>query len=349
MRKILVIEDDRIMRTNISELLELSGYDVRSSVDGKEGVEEARVFQPDLIVCDVMMPKLDGYGVLHLLKKTEHTAGIPFIFLTAKSEQTDFRKGMELGADDYLSKPFQDIELLNAIESRLRKHDQITQSMTKKNDEVGSTFEFTGDRLSMDDLTTEYIGQEYNARELLFRDGDHSNYLYYVNKGQVKTYSLNDDGKELITNIFNEGDFFGYQDILEDKPHSEYAEFLKDSVIFKLPRSIFLTLIHEKHEVMEEFVKLLANNLGEKKEELLHMAYSSVRKRIARKLVELSSEHAQSIIDLSRTDMAKLVGTSKETLVRILTELRNEGVIETKGSEVTILDRKKLDSMHKAW
>src|ERR671912_165534 len=119
MKKILIIEDNEEVRENTSEILELSNYKVFTAENGKIGVEIAKKEKPDLIVCDIMMPVLDGYGVLHLLGKNEETSGIPFIFLTAKTERGDLRKGMEMGADDYITKPFDEIELLNAIEVRL--------------------------------------------------------------------------------------------------------------------------------------------------------------------------------------------------------------------------------------
>src|SRR3989337_2620295 len=122
-KKILLIEDNKEMRENTAEILELANYDVVTAQNGKEGVEFTKREKPDLIICDIMMPELDGYGVLHLLTKSDETAAIPFIFLTAKAERSDLRKGMEMGADDYVTKPFDDIELLNAVESRLRKSD----------------------------------------------------------------------------------------------------------------------------------------------------------------------------------------------------------------------------------
>src|SRR3954465_1148080 len=120
-KKILLIEDNNDMRENTSEILELAGFTMFTAPNGKIGVELAQKEKPDLIICDVMMPVLDGYGVLHLLGKSTETSSIPFIFLTAKTERSDMRKGMEMGADDYVTKPFDDIELLNAIESRLKK------------------------------------------------------------------------------------------------------------------------------------------------------------------------------------------------------------------------------------
>jgi DNA-binding response OmpR family regulator len=121
MKNILVIDDNTEIRENTAEILSLAGYNTYTAENGKKGVEVAIKEIPDLIVCDIMMPELDGYGVLHLLKMNRSTENIAFIFLTAKTERIDFRRGMEMGADDYITKPFDDLELLKAIEIRLKK------------------------------------------------------------------------------------------------------------------------------------------------------------------------------------------------------------------------------------
>mgnify|MGYP000663310654 CR=1 FL=1 len=100
MKKILLIEDNMEMRENTAEILGLANYQVVTAENGKEGVRLAQAEKPDLIICDIMMPELDGYGVLHMLSKTPELASIPFIFLTAKAEKSDHRKGMTMGADD---------------------------------------------------------------------------------------------------------------------------------------------------------------------------------------------------------------------------------------------------------
>src|SRR5215210_3944081 len=126
-KTVLVIDDNNELRENTAEILELAGYKTLTAENGKKGVEVAIKEKPSVIICDIMMPELDGYGVLHLLRKNPDTEYIPFIFLTAKTERNDFRKGMEMGADDFITKPFDDIELLNAIEIRLKKY-EILQS-----------------------------------------------------------------------------------------------------------------------------------------------------------------------------------------------------------------------------
>ena len=111
MKKILLIEDDVVLRENTAELLELSNYDVIAASNGKIGVELAKTSLPNIIICDIMMPELDGYGVLEALAKNKKTKHIPFIFLSAKTERKDVRKGMDLGADDYITKPFEKMNL----------------------------------------------------------------------------------------------------------------------------------------------------------------------------------------------------------------------------------------------
>lgn len=127
MTKILVIEDEPTVRANILELLEIENYEVVSAENGLLGALWAQEHIPDLIICDVMMPEVNGYEVLNSLRQEPMTATIPFIFLTAMADKADMRHGMELGADDYLTKPFTRAELMGAIASRLAKHNNLMQ------------------------------------------------------------------------------------------------------------------------------------------------------------------------------------------------------------------------------
>ena len=136
MNKILLIEDETPVRENILELLEAEGFETISAANGKAGIDLALSQAPDLILCDLMMPKIDGYGVLQKLRQEAQTNTIPFIFLTAKSTRTDFRQGMDLGADDYLTKPFTRAELLGAINSRLDKQTKMKNNLSKTNSQV---------------------------------------------------------------------------------------------------------------------------------------------------------------------------------------------------------------------
>ena len=130
MKTILLIEDNTEVRENTAEILELANYKVLQAENGKLGVEIANENSIDLIICDIMMPVLDGYGVIHLLSKNTKTASIPFIFLTAKSERGDFRKGMEMGADDYITKPIKPKLLVSKVKALLRRLKNEESKMT---------------------------------------------------------------------------------------------------------------------------------------------------------------------------------------------------------------------------
>lgn len=138
MKTILVIEDEPEMRRNLLTILKLEKFQAVGAANGREGIEAVRRAKPDLILCDVMMPQLDGLGVLEALRQNEETAAIPFIFLTAKGEKEDLRNGMNLGADDYLTKPVARADLLEAIQARLLRSEQQAQREFKPD---FSTFE----------------------------------------------------------------------------------------------------------------------------------------------------------------------------------------------------------------
>ncbi len=127
MKKILVIEDEPEMRRNLLTILKLEKFQPVGAENGRAGLDAIKRDKPDLILCDVMMPELDGHGVLDALRKDEATASIPFIFLTAKGEKEDLRNGMKLGADDYLTKPVARLDLLEAINARLLRAEQQAQ------------------------------------------------------------------------------------------------------------------------------------------------------------------------------------------------------------------------------
>ena len=128
MKRILIIEDAKDLRDDVVEMLNLEGYDAIGAENGRLGVDAARRFHPDLIVCDIMMPEMDGYGVLEEIRSSPNTAIIPFIFLTAKTDRVNQRHGMVLGADDYLTKPFLVSELLESIRTQLQKREELNAS-----------------------------------------------------------------------------------------------------------------------------------------------------------------------------------------------------------------------------
>ncbi|HSD82645.1 MAG TPA: response regulator [Anaerolineae bacterium] len=138
MNKVLVIEDQDSIRANVLELLDAEGYSVRGAENGRVGIQVAREFLPDVIVSDIIMPEQDGYGVLQELRQDPATATISFIFLTAKADKSEWRQGMNLGADDYLVKPFTQRELLDAIAVRLKRHTQVNERFEQRLEDLRS-------------------------------------------------------------------------------------------------------------------------------------------------------------------------------------------------------------------
>ena len=330
------------MRENISEILELSNYSVTTAEDGKKGVAAAKSDLPDLIICDVMMPELDGYGVLHMLGKDPKTLSIPFIFLTAKSESVDVRKGMGMGADDYITKPFEEMDLLDAIEMRLKKSEALKSGSTRNITGIQGFMATVSGRV-IEQVTKNHRTKQYSLKEFVFREGDSPVYLYFLSKGKVKTFKMNDDGKEYITGLYNSGDFFGYAALLEQANYAESAQVIDDAEVLLIPKDDFYHLMNSNTEVIGSFIKLLADNIHQKEEQLIELAYSSVRKRVANALVQVYEKYntenrEEFTISLGREDLASIVGTATETVIRALSEFKQDKFIESKGRDIHVLD-----------
>jgi DNA-binding response OmpR family regulator len=349
MKTILVIDDNPDIRENTAEILELAGYTVVTAENGKKGVEAAIKENPSVIVCDIMMPELDGYGVLHLLRKNENTQHIPFIFLTAKTERSDFRKGMEMGADDYITKPFDDIELLNAVEIRLKKAEILGQNYAGGGNGINQFIRDVKDSGLVTQLTGQYDTQTFNKRTTVYQEGKRPRYLFYVISGKVKGFRTNDDGKEYITDLFTSGDFIGYPAIIEDKNYDESAEVLETADILQIPKDDFLQMIYTDISIATKFIRLITQNVREKEERLLNLAYSSLRKRVAKALVDIhnkfnSGSEGQRIA-IPREDIAQYVGTATESLIRTLSDFKAEKLIEIKDGKILIPDPSRLQNL----
>jgi CRP-like cAMP-binding protein len=350
MKTVLLIEDNNDVRENTSEILKLAKYNVITAKNGKEGVEMAEKDKPDIIICDIMMPVLDGHGVLHMLSKNEETSGIPFIFLTAKAERSDMRKGMEMGADDYLTKPFDDTELLNAIESRLKKNDILRKEFAKNLEGITEFISQARGFDSLKKLSLERDVRVYKKKTDIYAEGSYPRGIYFISKGKVKTYHTNEFGKEFITELHKEGEFFGYLSLLQDEKHSSSATALEDSEIYMLPKEDFFDLIYKNADVSRKFIEMLSNDLRENEKQLLKLAYNSVRKRVAEALVKLSDKYKKDgeqkfSMNVSREDLANLVGTATETVIRTLSDFKDEKFVEVSGGTITILNYDRLVRM----
>jgi CRP/FNR family transcriptional regulator, polysaccharide utilization system transcription regulator len=343
-KKILIIEDNEDLRENIAEILELDNYIVFVAENGKKGVEMAEKHLPDLIICDVMMPVLDGYGTLSILHRKTQTADIPFIFLSAKSEKVDFRYGMNLGADDYITKPFENNELLKVVEMHLKKSEKFKNALKQSIDNHHFINEAKGvDALKS--LTVERETRHFVKKNVIYMEGSVPRYLYYIQKGKVKIFKTNTDGKELIINILGEKDIFGLTGFLSNNHHTKSAVALEDCDLTLIPKEDFTTLLYSNRDVSARFIKMLTADVIGKEERLLNLAYNSVRKRVSVALVLLYERYGSESISILREDLAALTGTAKETVIRTLTDFKEERLIEIEEGKIILLKPEKLKNL----
>tara|TARA_R100001369_G_scaffold82250_1_gene113822 strand:+ start:1554 stop:2588 length:1035 start_codon:yes stop_codon:yes gene_type:complete len=343
MKKILLIEDDVTVRENTAELLELSNYEVVTAPDGKKGVDKAKEEIPDIIVCDIMMPELDGYDVLTRLSEDSETKGIPFIFLSAKTEHKDVRRGMDLGADDYLTKPFEEEDLLSAIESRLAKV-EILQAQKRDNDNGETVQNLSAFREMM--RNREQIS--FKAGENIYEEGKSSLHFYMVERGVVKAHKYDSRGKEMITELYKEGDFFGNLSFNKNSAYGEYATALEDSVLYVVSKDELREILKSNSNISMELLQEMGDHLMGVKEQLMEIAYASVRRKTARTILLFAHKIKKNplhSIRISRADLAGVAGIASETLIRTLSDFKKEGLIEIEGRNVKLLNAEKLEAI----
>jgi CheY-like chemotaxis protein len=334
MKKVLIIEDNLELRENTAEILELSGYEVVSAENGKVGVQRAFAENPDIIICDIMMPILDGYSTRQMLMDNDSTKDIPFIFLTAKADKSDFRKGMNLGADDYLTKPFDEIDLLNSIKLRLQK-----AANAKGNSGVQSF-----SKESLQDFVTKFIEDKksihYEKKDIIYREGDYASFAFYIVSGKVKTFKINEDGKELIFDLFKDGDVIGMWDVMKGTEYYDSVACLEDSEVIKIHRDDMQHFLESNSVETASLIQLFASELKEREDRLISMAYDTVRMRVASALVILEDVYhkksGNTVFKIQREDLAAMVGTSAESVIRTLSDFKKEGLINIEKNEIYI-------------
>ncbi len=348
MKTILIIEDDTALRENTAELLGLANYTVFTAPNGRIGIEIAKKELPNIIVCDIMMPEVDGYGVLEAVSLEPATTHIPFIFLSAKTEYREIRRGMDLGADDYLSKPFEEDELLNAIESRLAKAETLSKMMdvSSKKEEAEGDIRNLHELKNLFDDTGEI--KNFKKGEIIFKEGAHSNNIYLILRGIVKNYKTEENGKELITALHTPDDFLGFTSFADDIPYQETATAVEDVELAGISKRKLKEILSHNQNVSMELMNVLTASVSVIKEQLLQMAYSSVRKKTAQTILQFVralNKNPEDAIKISRSDLASVAGIATESLIRTLSEFKKLGLIEIEGRNIKILQLEQLEEI----
>ncbi len=245
-KKILIIEDEKGIRDNLRLLLEAEKFIVATASNGSEGLEKALMFIPDLIICDIMMPDMDGYQVLQFLNKEKKLKLTPFIFLTAKVERADLRKGMNLGADDYIFKPFEADELLSAVSTRLNKYEEI-KAVVEDKKKVNSSHTLSD--------------------KILFRIGDHS-----IPVAVSKLIYLIADRQ--YTNIYSENK----KRFIVKKSLTKWEETLPKNTFIRIHRSVIVNLsyVNKIEKDVDNHYRIHLNN-SEKSFEVSRRYYKNLK------------------------------------------------------------------------
>jgi len=339
MKKILLIEDNKQISENIADIIRLSNYEVFVAENGKIGIDLVLEQNPDLIICDVVMPVMDGYAVFDAVKKSSNGKMQPFIFISDKTELRDFRAAMELGVDDYLTKPIEPSELLNAIEARLRKSENQHHTEVDSGTPIENGLDLHG-----------FINQcsinKYEKKIRIFTEGNRSENFYYVKKGMVLTYKTNESGRQLVTDILLPGDFLGFVSVLEKDNYQESAEALENTELAVISKEDFMLWVDNYPELSINIIKVMAKNIAARNSQMLLLAYGTLHEKIASALLFLDqkfrSKNTLTGIYISRENLAAIAGCTLESLVRTLYEFKNEKLIDIKSSKLITVNSEKM-------
>jgi CRP-like cAMP-binding protein len=238
---------------------------------------------------------------------------------------------------------------MNAIESRLKKYNVLQKKYSpgaKGFTELAN--DLSGSGIFPLDIN-KYSSETYSKKQVLFTEGRRPRFLYYLKSGKVKGFRVHEDGKEYITDLFSKGDFMGYMPLLEGRNYDENALVLEDAEVVEIPAEEFVQMVYDDISVAAKFIKVITQNVKEKETRLLNLAYGSLRKRVAKALVEIHDKFKDNeksrAIEISREDMAHYIGTATESLIRTLSDFKSEKLIEIREGKITITDMEKLKNL----
>jgi CRP-like cAMP-binding protein len=346
MRKILLIASDPAIRTMTTDILALAHYEVLLAQDGKNGVELAETEHPDVIITEVAMPGLDGYGVMHLLQSYPWFYNTLFIVLCAACDKGELRRAMSMGADDVIIKPFDGTELLSCIEVRSKKRECLSKANGHSAPPVSQSTQ-TEKELMMQLISDRNIDR-YNRRQLIYKRGDRPTKLFYLINGRARSFNTHPDGKDLAIDLFGPGDFLGYSDILKNQNYVESVETIDYVELAVIPRSDFEQLVFQNTLFAKRFIDLVITRSKMMEQRLLWMAYHTLRQKVAAALLHLverygNGQHEPFEINLNRSIFASIAGTATESSIRTLGEFRSEKLIDLEpDGTIRVLNQKRL-------
>lgn len=354
MSKILIIENDVATKNHLVNILQLAAYDVVIAEDGQQGIQIALTQKVDLIICDNVLPIINGYGVLHVLRRNNILRDTSFVFVDTKLHWPEIRKGIELGASDYIINNISATEMLDIVDKCLYKIEQTRLQLPENANGLPAPIDFVSTLNDyMVDIKNDRNTNCFKRKQSIYSTNNHPFAVYYIIKGKVKTYKRNSEGKELITGLYRDNEFFGYMAVLERKTYCESAEALEDTEIAVIPRAEFEAMVNNRPMIMKKLIDMLAQNLEEKEAKLLNIAYDSLRQKVAHTLISIYKKYNVNseelfCIDITRENLAAIAGVAKESLTRTLSDFRQESMIDLIHSRIKIINYPKLERLRNA-
>lgn len=345
MYKILLIVNDPEVRSSTFEILELACYQVMQALDGKSGVELALSEHPDIIISEIAMPGLDGFGVLHLLQSKPWFSKVLFILLCSVLDKKELRRAMEMGADDVIVKPFEGTELLSCIETRIRKLKGRQQTQVSDHSNKLS-LQSESDLLAY--LIQDRNIDRYNKKQLVVKEGERPTKVYYVVCGKARSFKTHPDGKDLVIDLYGPGDYIGLEDLLSGSNYSETVETLDYTELAIIPRKDFEEVIQSSTLASKKFIEKLIQRSARLQNRLLWLAYHSLRQKVAAAILQLKQKYNSAPngtfeINLNRAAFASIAGTATESSIRTLGEFKSEQLIELEADgTIRLINEKKL-------
>jgi CRP-like cAMP-binding protein len=347
-RKILLIASEPAIRSCVSEILELADYNLLQANDGKTGVEIANLEAPDVVITDLSLAGLDGYGVLHLLQGKSWFGNAVFIVLCGACDKNELRKAMELGADDVIIKPFEGTELLSSLETRIRKK-ELGGQWRKKEEMVALVAET--EKEMQDYLVKDRNIDRYNKKQIIIKEGERPTKLFYVVNGKARSFKTHPDGKDLVIELYGPGDYLGFIEIINGTNHEETVEAIDYTEIALIPRHDFEELLSQNGLASRKFMEKIASRAVRMQNRLLWLAYHSLRQKVAAALLHLKAKYDQPAngsfaINMNRAAFASIAGTAIESSIRTLSEFKAEHLIELEqDGTIRLLNEKKLQQL----
>ncbi|MDB5014075.1 MAG: Transcriptional regulator [Daejeonella sp.] len=324
---ILIIEDNDTIRLNTATFLEKANYKVLQAANGKTGLKMAQKF-PDLIICDIMMPKMNGYSLLYMLNKNPAIANIPFLFLTSKYESD---KTKSSNTDILLSINY----LLENRVKDLTIKSKCLKSIEKLLNEIDNN---NGVKAS-----SSFKLISYKKKEIIYYEGTQSGGIYLILKGHIKTLNLSTDGKEIFTGIYGREEFLGTRAVLTNESFFETAETMDETTVCFIPSEKINQLINFSKNSREKLIKLLSQNIPGEEDKLTLLTKNAVRTRMAGVLLRLATPTQETNFGVKISDqhLASLMGIPVETVNLTLKDFKSEGIIKENSDDNFLL----LDSI----